>query len=132
MEDKSLYLEAAKIVAKCSKDRLPLVLNLISKSGVELAEEDVKKLRGQSSKSDALKYKRKATEHVAWKESDDPSVIRMRKAYDNGVSFTSLERESGISRAMLYLYLRGERKIPQYKREKLDNALSVAESAKLF
>lgn len=125
MSKEGIYLDAARTVASCSKERLPLVLNLLKKGGVEFTDEEIRKIQTNRFKSDSLELKRKNSEHIEWDESDDPCVLALREAYNSGVSFTVIGRELGVSRALIYLYLRGERQIPEYRRSKIIEALGA-------
>lgn len=121
MED---YLKAAKIVSTCPRDRLPYVLDIISKSGIEIS--DVEKII-EESKTDGMKraYLKKSG-FASKKEflfSPDPTVRRLQKAYNDGISFTVLGKISEIQRTTLYRYIYGERNIKAEHESKINEAL---------
>lgn len=124
MTKEEIYLKAAKVIATCSPSRLPIVLETLNRGGFEFSEEDIKNAKVNFSSHKALKDRRKDKMQVVWQDSDDPCVLQMRDAYEKGLSLTVLSRATEISRPLLYYYLRGERRIPENRKEIISDALT--------
>lgn len=118
------YLKAAKIVSTCPRERLPYVLEIISKSGIEISE--VENLI-EESKADGMKraYLKKSgfVSKKEWLFSPNPTVRRLQKAYNDGISFTVLGKISEVQRTTLYRYIYGERNMKAEHESKINEAL---------
>ena len=112
MTQQELYLKAAKIIAACPKNRLQFVLETLNKGGLEFLDDDVEKIRKSTvpyDKTEHLKRNRKDQDHEKWLETDNPYILKLREAYDMGISLTRLGRACGLHKTTLYHYLYAER-----------------------
>ena len=118
------YLKAAKIISTCPKNRLPFVLEVISKSGIDVPE--IEKMLKKSLAAEKKSLYSKKDGFKSEKElepSDDDTIRRLQKAYYEGISFTVLARVADMERTVLYRYIYGERKMKEAHAEKINNAL---------
>ena len=122
---KKEYLEAAKIVATCRENRVPLVVDILRQSGFEISDELVANVGHEEPKTNKmLKARRdKETQRDKWKPTDDEAVLLLRKAYDTGISFTRISEMTHDNRTVLYAYLK-DRNVPEYKRQQLIDTLN--------
>lgn len=110
MENTDAYLWAARIIASCPKYKIPMVLEFLRKGGVEFTDDEVRSLTGADSQhrsKSALKTKRAIQDHPNWKPTDNPHIIKLREAYNEGLSLTELGRRVGLHKTTLYQYLYG-------------------------
>lgn len=110
-KEKIDYIKAAKVVANCRNDRLPYVLEILRSAGYEFSEETLAMCMNRKG-SDVLRERRGAENKDDWQDTEDEVSIALRNAYDEGISFTEISRKCGVGRSLLYLYMKGERKIP--------------------
>ena len=122
------YLKAAKVLANCSYERLPIVTEVLRQSGIDMGmvSEYVKGLETEYSKKMNVALKRGS--YDKWQESDDETTLLLREEYHNGTEFTLLERMTGICRLSLYRYLWGERKAPARYAEAIRSAIDKIHS----
>ena len=112
MESNEMYIKAAKIIATCPAKRLPAVLSVLEKGGIVFTNEELEKMKlsaAHPSKTDILISNRKEQKKEEWKETDNEYIIRLREAYDKGVSITQISRIVGVNKATAYKYLWGWR-----------------------
>lgn len=103
------YLEAAKIVASCKKDRIPTVMAILKQGGLEF-ELDDSLVELLNSDENVIKYRKKVKMPIqSWIPSSDPYVIQLRRAYIQGVSFSNICKKTGANRSALYAYITGKR-----------------------
>lgn len=130
MADKNDYLKAARIVANCPKNRLPEVLAILKQGGIEIDLEEAKRQRNAvGRKKSTLQSQRSEQEKEKFIDTDDPCVLKLREAYDLGISFTHLGRIVGLDKTTLYKYLYAER-LPSFAmKEKIIAAVNDWELA---
>lgn len=118
------YLKAAKIVSTCPASRLPYVLELLAQSGIELENMEEAIQAAKVTKRKGI-YSRKNgfNKTDKWGDSTDMTVIRLKKAYLDGISFTALGKLSGVNRVSLYKYVEGGRSIPLKNADAINEAL---------
>lgn len=106
MRDKSVYLKAARIVANCPKSRLPEVLGILKQGGIEIDLDEVERQKNSvGRKKTTLQSQRSEQAKEKFLDSNDPCVLKLREAYDLGLSFTHLGRIVGLDKSTLYKYL---------------------------
>lgn len=104
------YLKAARIVANCPKGRLPEVLAILKSGGIEIDQNEVQRQRNSiGRKKSTLQSKRSEQARERFLDTDDPCALKLREAYDLGISFTHLGRIVGLDKSTLYKYLYAER-----------------------
>lgn len=103
------YIKAARIVAGCSKERLPYVLTVLEKGGIVFTDEELRRcwVASKDTRKDAAE-RRKEEEHREWIETENGTILDLRYAFKNGVSFTKLSALTGIGRVTLYRNMYGE------------------------
>lgn len=102
MDDKELYYRVARTVASCPRNRLPAVIEILEKGGMEVGADY---LRSVGLDKPSLADKRKGMETKRWKPTTDKFIIEFREAYANGISMTALARKVGVNRTTLFRYL---------------------------
>ena len=118
------YLKAAKIISTCSKERLPYVLEILSKSGVEIQNiEDLIEKSSKLSKKSLYSKKNGFNSKKSWSPSSDKTTLRLQKAYDDGISFTVVSKISEVNRTTLYQCVYGERQMKEAHKVKVNEAL---------
>lgn len=111
MEINQAYFEAAKTIASCPPNRLTFVIDTFRKAGLEFPEPEVANLTvPERDRTRWLKESRSTQSRDKWEDTDDPFVLQLRQAYENGESFTRLARSVGLARCTLYQYLYGSTK----------------------
>lgn len=111
MEINQAYFEAAKTIASCPPNRLAFVIDTFRKAGLEFPEpESINSTTTERDRTRWLKESRATQSRNKWEETDDPFVLQLRQAYENGESFTRLARAVGLTRCTLYQYLYGSTK----------------------
>ena len=109
MTDTEMKLLAAEIIADCPRSRLKRVMSILLDAG--LIDEDVEineRIIEQRRSPDTLKRSRKSISQEKWKNTNNPYVVTLRKAFSEGISLTSIGREAGIDRTTVYKYLWGD------------------------
>lgn len=125
MEISEAYLQAAEIIATCPKSRLPLVCEYLEKAGIKMRPEKVKAINySWRYRTNALKANRSDTDTSSWMDSDDPTVLLMRKAYMSGISMTHLGNDVGLHRSTMYRYMKGLAQIPPETADAITNAIT--------
>ena len=110
MENNESYIKAAKIIASCPKSRLPIVLEILKKGGLDFTEEEIPNISASSSQlrsPSVLKLKRSNQNHPNWKPTSNPHIVKLREAYNEGISLTELGRRVHLHKTTLYQYLYG-------------------------
>lgn len=111
MEIDQAYFEAAKTIASCPQNRLSFVIDTFRKAGLEFPEPEVINATiPERDRTRWLKESRSTQSRGKWEDTDDPFVLQLRQAYENGESFTRLARAVGLARCTLYQYLYGSTK----------------------
>ena len=111
MEINQAYFEAAKTIASCPPNRLSFVIDTFRKAGLEFPEqESINATTIERDRTRWLKESRATQSRDKWEETNDPFVLQLRQAYENGESFTRLARTVGLARCTLYQYLYGSTK----------------------
>lgn len=125
MAEKNEYLKAARIVANCPKNRLPEVLAILKQGGIEIDTGEVQKQRNAvGKKKSTLQSQRSEQAKEKFVDTDDPFVLKLREAYDFGISFTHLGRIVGLDKSTLYKYLYATR-LPSFAmKEKIIAAIN--------
>lgn len=130
MTDLEARMKAARIVASCPKRRLPAVMEILKNSGVEISKEAIDEALGlreekvERRKARLSEKRREAGEPETWCYVEDDCVDALRYVYMDGVSFSELERVTGIGRGTLYHYVHGNREISSKNREILFRGLA--------
>lgn len=117
------YMRAAKILASCSPERLPIVLDMLKKAGLEIDEVESKKLIVFNKRGEMLKEKRQYTDRSKWLDSDDPFVLYLREAYEDGISFKDVVNITGLNKSTVYRILWGEKMGTDFTRNLIYNAI---------
>lgn len=109
MDEKQIYLKAAKIIASCPKARLPYVLKTLEEAGVTFNDRDIRDMLSVASGKDrtsTLAASRASLDMSDWISTTNPCVLKMREAYKQGLSLTTLSRKVNLNRSTLFKYLR--------------------------
>lgn len=120
------YLAAAKILASCPERRLPYVVELLKKGGIEVPEgviEGISEDRGKAKKELKSEIRQAATKDK-WVETDDEVVLKLRDLFESGVNVTHFADEAKISRTQFYRYLWGTRIAPAPVRSRLEETIN--------
>ena len=108
MKVEELSVKAAKILANCPRERIPMIANLFKDSGVVIRDEDIKYFtQTQNEKKETLKENRANMDTSSWLPTKEGSVLRLREAFMDGISMTALSKKVGVHRTSLYKYMRG-------------------------
>ena len=108
MDEKQLYINAAKIISSCPKERLPYVLKTLEDGGISFDSEEIKEMCRAVSWRDrtvSLTASRSVADTSNWSETTNPCILKLREAYKVGISLTKLSRMVGLNRSTLYKYL---------------------------
>ena len=126
MEFTEAYVKAAKIIATCPRERLPMVRELLLKVGIEITEEEVKlALLTDRDRTPTLARSRTEIDTSSWLPSEDPLVLSLRDAFQRGISLTKVGREVGVHRTTMYRYLKGLAPIKAANRRRLKDAINM-------
>ena len=109
MDDKQIYLKAAKIIASCPKERLPYILKTLEQGGIVFDSTEIESLCASISGSDrtsSLIESRAEIDMNEWTATTNPCILKMREAYKKGLSLTKLGRKVHLNRTTLFKYLR--------------------------
>ena len=109
MDEKQVYLKAAKIIASCPKERLPYVLKTLEQGGIAFDSDEIAKMCASISGSDrtsSLIASRADINMTEWIPTTNYCILQMREAYKKGLSLTKLGRKVGLNRTTLFKYLR--------------------------
>lgn len=129
MANNNDYLKAARIVANCPKGRLPAVLAILKSGGIEIDQDEVQRqLNYTGKKKSTLQSRRSGQARERFLDTDDPCVLKLREAYDLGISFTHLGRIVGLHKTTLYKYLYAERFPTNSMKEKIIAAIGEWEA----
>lgn len=129
MANNNDYLKAARIVANCPRGRLPEVLAILKSGGIEIDQDEVQRQRNAiGRKKSTLQSKRSEQARGRFLDTDDPCALKLREAYDLGISFTHLGRIVGLDKSTLYKYLYAERFPTNSMKEKIIAAIGEWES----
>lgn len=125
------YIKAAKLVATCREDRLPMVLEILRQSGIDVSSlnevEYTTPVKVAAERRRAERVPRKER----WVKTDDPFIDKLRYAYCDGLNMRRLSESSGVGRTAIYNYMNGIRTPPEYVKVKVGRALDkmIAEIA---
>lgn len=108
------YLKAAQIIKGCPKSKLPIVIDLLRQGGIELSSETYVEAKRIDDERYRARYALRQSSRDKWVETDDPFVMEVRKAYEEGISFGDLYRITGLNKTTVYRALWGERKCSEY------------------
>lgn len=103
-------IEAASIIKDCPRYKLPIVIELLQKAGVEI---DTSALEAEKCEAGATRMERRGNKRINeydeefW-EADNYFTQKMRDAFARGINFTHLSKECGLTRTTLYRYLHGQ------------------------
>lgn len=118
------YVRVAKIIAECPAKRLPYVIDILRKGGVDI-DESICELAGEEQKEKAISLReRRAYAPKEWIPTKSECALALRKAYEEGVSFTTLSRASGVNRGTLYSYMKATRNPPPFVVDQILSALA--------
>ena len=109
MDEKQVYLKAAKIIASCPKSRLPYVLKTLEAADITFNDREIRDMLSIASGKDrtsALAASRASLDMSEWIATSNPCVLKMREAYKQGLSLTTLSRRTNLNRSTLFKYLR--------------------------
>lgn len=122
------YLEMLNIVSRCRKDRLPYVLAMLKLRGIDL--DDAMAIADADELSDKVKSEnRRHSNTEKWKNTENKTMLRMRKCYENGMNMYALSRATGMNRTSLYAYMWGTRGIKPHHEEKINAGIDKLEAA---
>ena len=108
------YVQAAKLLARTKLPQMPLIIDVLKQGGIEISEDAIAQYKrdvmpnGTMEKSKRNRYREPCED---WLETDDPTIIRLRKAYISGLSISELSNRVDFSRPQLYNFLHGYRKL---------------------
>ena len=103
MEEKDKYLEAARLIAECKPSKLPYVIAILQQGGFDLDKTAIEKAKGNiREKQDWVLEYRNESDHANWEDTDDQTVLALRKAYYDGVNFSKIAIAAGVDRASVY------------------------------
>lgn len=103
-------LRAAKILATCPRERIPMVVQVLEQSGITVDEALYRASAGiASTKEDRLRRERERNDRKNWKETDDELVLYLRQAFDDGIDFKKLREITGLNKTTIYRFLWGRR-----------------------
>lgn len=117
--------EAIEMIQRCRKDRLPYVLDILKAAGYEFSSGEINLSRANKMSREQMSSYKRNRKHNEWAESNDETVQLLREAYLVGVSFTDINRLTGINRTVLYEYLKGAREVPEAYKGDLMNTLKT-------
>ena len=122
------YIKAAKILARCPKDRFEMVIDVLSQSGIDMTA--VKEFAGQMTacRRDSLKEQRAMATKEKWKDTDNEIALLLRNKYEAGLSLSEIGRRTGLDKATVYRYLWGERNPSRYSAEAIKKAVAEMEA----
>lgn len=125
MKTDEAYVRAAKIISSCPKSRLPAVIALLEKSGLEIGElEKQTLLVKQPDHRFVLKSKRTDTPKPRWLSTNNECILKLREAYNDGISMTELARTLELGRSSVFRYLYAEVIPNDIMQEKILEAIS--------
>lgn len=117
--------EAIEMIQRCRKDRLPYVLDILKAAGYEFSSSEINLSRANKMSMEQMSSYKRNRKHNEWAESNDETVQLLREAYLVGVSFTDINKLTGINRTVLYEYLKGAREVPEAYKDDLTNTLKT-------
>lgn len=117
--------EAIEMIQRCRKDRLPYVLDILKAAGYEFSSSEINLSRANKMSREQMSSYKRNRKHNEWAESNDETVQLLREAYLVGVSFTDINKLTGINRTVLYEYLKGAREVPEAYKDDLTNTLKT-------
>ena len=108
--NKKEYIEAAMVLAICPARRLPQVVKLLRKSGIEIDDEFVREAReADTEKRKRLREKRvEGRPDIEFGDFWDDFADTLHDVFEKGISISELSRTTGISRTSFYRYLSGK------------------------
>lgn len=118
------YLKAAELIATCKENRLPCVIDILNKIGIDVG--DVKKMfseNPQTKRQETLSKSREQADRSKWRYTNDETVLDIRRLYDQGVSLTALGRYCETDKATMYKYLWATKRITDYTRPKVEEGI---------
>lgn len=116
MKAEEMSLRAAKILATCPKERIPMIAEIFKASGVVIRDEDIQCFaKTHTERVNTLKENREDIDTSSWMPTTDKCALRLREAFMDGISMTSLANKVGLHRTLLYKYMWGVLK-PKPKR----------------
>lgn len=125
------YLKAAQIIKGCPKNKLPIVIDLLRQGGIEISGETYAEAKRIDDERYRARYILRQSSKEKWVETDDPFVLEVRKAYEEGISFGDLYRITGLNKTTVYRALWGERGCSDYtKRLILDGIAKLREESR--
>lgn len=104
------YYRAAKLLVSCPRERLPVVVDLIQKSGINMDEVEKERMLAESDRQERLLEIRKSADKSKWLPTDNSFVLFLREAFDEGISFKEVCNMTGLNKSTVYRCLWGERK----------------------
>ena len=124
--NKKEYMEAAMILAVCPSRRLPQVVKILRKAGVEIDEGFVKEARAgeDDGKRKRMREKRGKKRTFDFRKAGDDFLDALREAFEGGISVSALSRTTGISRTSFYRYINGESYPADDDRERIMDAIT--------
>lgn len=126
------YVRAAKTLATCPKSRLPAIIALFEKSGLEIGETEKQILLSEKKNRHAiLKSKRTDAPKPRWLPTNNECIIKLREAYDDGISMTELARTLELGRSSVFRYLYAEVIPNDIMQEKILEAISKNSKANM-
>lgn len=128
MLDTDAVLKALKLYTTCPKSRLPEVVEMLRKLGMDVPVSDVT-LNEKLDHREMLARKRADQPTPKWVHSDDETVNLIRQAYFKGISLVALGRTVNLHKTTLYKYMYGYCRIPERTAEKITQAIHEWESS---
>lgn len=117
------YIKAAKLVATCRADRLPMVLEILRQSGIDVSALNEVEYTSPVKESAERRRNERTPKVKRWSKTDDPFIEKLRHAYCNGLNMQRLSESSGVGRTAIYNYMNGIRTPPEYVKVKVGCAL---------
>lgn len=116
MNNSADYIKAARILSKCPVSRLPQVVELLQRGGIEVDDDFVAKcVKGNREAAEKnLERKRTLLPCTRLEDDGDEFLRKLYSAYSAGLSLTKIGEEVGITKTSMYRYLHKD----SYPREK--------------
>lgn len=126
----SCYIQAAKIISSCPKNRLKLVLSVLTQGGIDCSDltiSDAVETRMEEFETyeDFARHQREKRYNGRWMKTTNPVVLSLRNAYLDGHKISDIAKAAHITRTALYEFMHGRRTISPDMRKRFEHAFSA-------
>ena len=118
-------VKAARILATCPKERIPLIVKILKEAGVDVGEAEVAAIETGRNIEARLRTNRANEYRKNWIDTDDEFVLFMRKAFEDGIDFGMIRKITGLNKSTIYRCMWGERKGTPSTREAIRSAIET-------